>query len=86
VLTPKFYELFGTDPSDLTSPLNYLNYSVKKSKKGKTKINFYVDDNLMKKHVRLTVLPDGQSELSIISQSNTTERTTKFFKGFIGEI
>ena len=86
VLAPKFYELLGADPSDLTSPLTYSNYSVKELNNGKIKVRFNVEDNSTKRQVFLTVLPNGQSDLTLASKGVRNMGWERmYFKGYITE-
>lgn len=83
-LVPKFYELLGADPSDLTSPIAYSNYSVKQLKNGKIKVRFNFEDEGTERQVFLTVLPNGVSDLTLSSKpvrNDGWERT--YFKGYI---
>ncbi|WP_026897105.1 hypothetical protein [Daejeonella oryzae] len=86
VLSPKFYKLTETAPSELTSPVTYSNYSVKRYNSGKIKVKFNVDENRTKRKVFLTVLPDGQSDLTLSSKSGYSGWESMYFKGYVTEI
>ena len=87
ILNPKFYELVGTEPIDLTSPMAYSNYTVKQLKNGKIKIRFNFEDNGIERQAFLTVLPNGVSDLTLSSKSIRNMGWEKtYFKGYITQI